>query len=104
MDLVIKYLEAHIESILMDLELIKNDTKTRYAIQKRKELEPMLEQFTSAVDKLSSGNSLPLKIERIIAVVAQRWGKDYGGSTVGIIGRDAIEICEQYVIDWENYR
>jgi hypothetical protein len=48
--------------------------------------------------------SLPLKIERIIAVVAQRWGKDYSGSTVGMIGRDAIEICEQYGIDWENYR
>jgi hypothetical protein len=51
-----------------------------------------------------SGSSLPLKIERIIVVVAQRWGKDYPGSTVGIIGREAIEVCEQYGIDWENYR
>lgn len=51
-----------------------------------------------------SGGSLPLKIERIIAVVAQRWGKDYGGSTVGMLGKDAIELCEQYGIDWENYR
>ena len=51
-----------------------------------------------------SGSSLPLKIERIIAVVAQRWGKDYGGLTVGILGQDAIELCEQYGIDWENYR
>lgn len=51
-----------------------------------------------------SGSSLPLKIERIIAVVAQRWGKDYGGSTVGMLGKDAIELCEQYGIDWENYR
>jgi len=50
-----------------------------------------------------SGSSLPLKIERIIAVVAQRWGSDYPGSTVGIIGREAIEICKQYGIDWENY-
>lgn len=40
MDLVINYLEAHKESILMDLELIKNDTKTRYSIEKRKQLEP----------------------------------------------------------------
>ena len=48
--------------------------------------------------------SLPLKIERIIAVVAKRWGKEYGGSTVGILGQDAIEICEKYGIDWENYR
>ena len=45
---------------------------------------------------------LPLKIERIIAVVAKRWGKEYGGSTVGILGQDAI--CEKYGIDWENYR
>jgi hypothetical protein len=51
-----------------------------------------------------SGSSLPLKIERIIAVVAQKWGSEYGGSTVGILGRDAIEICEKYGIDWENYR
>ena len=51
-----------------------------------------------------SGSALPLKIERVILVAAQRWGKDYPGSTVGIIGRDAIEICEQYGIDWENYR
>jgi hypothetical protein len=51
-----------------------------------------------------SGSSLPLKIERVIVVAAQRWGKDYAGSTVGIIGRDAIEICEKYGIDWENYR
>lgn len=51
-----------------------------------------------------SGNLLPLKIERIIAVVAQKWGKEYGGSTVGILGQDAIEICEKYGIDWENYR
>jgi hypothetical protein len=51
-----------------------------------------------------SESALPLKIERIIAVVAQRWGSDYGGSTVGILGRDAIEICEQYGIDWEKYR
>ena len=50
-----------------------------------------------------SGSSLPLKIERIIAVVAQRWGKEYGGSTAGILGQDAIEICEKYGIDWENY-
>ena len=50
-----------------------------------------------------SGSSLPLKIERIIAVVAQRWGKDYGGSTVGMLGKDAIELCEQYGIDLENY-
>jgi hypothetical protein len=48
--------------------------------------------------------SLPPKIERIIAVVAKRWGKEYGGSTVGILGQDAIEICEKYGIDWENYR
>lgn len=53
MELVIKYLEAHRESILMDLELIKNDTKTRYAIEKRKELEPFLEQITRAVAILS---------------------------------------------------
>jgi hypothetical protein len=51
-----------------------------------------------------SGSSLPLKIERIIVVAAQRWGKDYPSSTVGIIGREAIEVCEQYGIDWENYR
>lgn len=51
-----------------------------------------------------SGSSLPLKIERVIVVAAQRWGKDYAGSTVGIIGRDAVEICEHYGIDWENYR
>lgn len=51
-----------------------------------------------------SGSSLPLKIERVVVVAAQRWGKDYPGSTVGIIGRDAIEICKQYDIDWENYR
>jgi hypothetical protein len=51
-----------------------------------------------------SGSSLPIKIERIIAVVAQRWGTDYAGSTVGILGRDAIELCEQYGIDWKNYR
>jgi hypothetical protein len=50
------------------------------------------------------GSSLPLKIERIIVVAAQRWGKDYPSSTVGIIGREAIEVCEQYGIDWENYR
>jgi hypothetical protein len=51
-----------------------------------------------------SGSSLPFKIERIIVVVAQRWGNDYHGSTVGIIGREAIEICEKYGIDWKNYR
>lgn len=51
-----------------------------------------------------SNGSLPLKIERVIVVAAQKWGKDYPSSTVGIIGRDAIEICEQYGIDWENYR
>jgi hypothetical protein len=51
-----------------------------------------------------SGSSLPLKIERILAVVAQRWGNDYEGSTVGILGRGAIELCEQYGIDWKNYR
>ena len=51
-----------------------------------------------------SGSSLPLKIERVIVVAAQRWGKDYAGSTVGIIGREAIQICEKYGIDWENYR
>lgn len=50
-----------------------------------------------------SSNSLPVKIERIIVAVAQRWGKDYSGSSVGILGRDAIEICKQYSIDWENY-
>jgi hypothetical protein len=48
--------------------------------------------------------NLNLKIERIIVLVAQRWGKDYPASTVGMIGRDAIEICKQYGIDWENYR
>jgi len=51
-----------------------------------------------------SGSSLPLKIERVIVVAAQRWGKDFPSSTVGIIGREAIEICEKYGIDWENYR
>ena len=51
-----------------------------------------------------SGSSLPLKIERVIVVAAQRWGKDYAGSTVGIIGRNAIEICEKYGIDLDNYR
>jgi len=51
-----------------------------------------------------SDSALPLKIERIIAVVAQRWGSEYGGSTVGILGQDAIELCEQYGIDWKNYR
>lgn len=55
-------------------------------------------------DNKENGNSLPLKIERIIVVVAQKWGKDYPSSTVGLIGRDAIEICQQYGIDWENYR
>lgn len=50
-----------------------------------------------------SGSSLPLKIERIIAVVAQKWGSEYGGTTIGILGQDAIDICEQYGIDWKNY-
>ena len=48
--------------------------------------------------------NLNLKIERIIVLVAQRWWKDYLASTVVMIGRDAIEICKQYGIDWENYR
>lgn len=36
--------------------------------------------------------------QNVIVVAAQRWGKDYPGTTVGIIGRDAIEICEKYGI------
>ncbi len=51
-----------------------------------------------------SESELPFKIERILVVVAQRWGKDYPGSTVGIIGREAIEVCEKHGIDWENYK
>jgi hypothetical protein len=47
--------------------------------------------------------SLPLKIERIIATVAKKWGHQYPGSTIGIIGLDAIEICKEYSIDWKNY-
>ena len=48
--------------------------------------------------------SLPPKIERILVVVARKWGNEYPGSTIGILGQDAIEICEKYGIDWENYR
>ncbi len=47
---------------------------------------------------------LPANIEKILVVVAQRWGKDYPGSTVGIIGREAIDICEKHGIDWKNYK
>jgi len=54
--------------------------------------------------RADNSSTLPLKIERILAVVAQRWGSDYVGSTVGILGQDAIELCEQYGIDWKNYR
>ena len=70
----------------------------------KNEAENIDNQQGNGVLPFVSGSSLPLKIERIIAVVAQRWGKDYGGSTVGILGQDAIELCEHYGIDWKNYR
>ncbi|MDN5291433.1 MAG: hypothetical protein PWQ06_1672 [Anaerophaga sp.] len=70
----------------------------------KNEAEKLNNQKGNGVLPCVSGSSLPLKIERIIAVVAKRWGSDYGGSTVGILGQDAIELCEQYGIDWKNYR
>ncbi len=34
-------------------------------------------------------------VETILHEVARRWGTDYGGSTVGILGRQAKEIIEK---------
>jgi hypothetical protein len=69
------------------------------------ELEDLLEEYyqTKSKDENLASKALPFKIERIIAVVAQKWGSDYPGSTVGILGNDAIKICEERGIDWKNY-
>lgn len=34
-------------------------------------------------------------IKDILSVVADRWGGDYGGSTVGIIGKKAKELLDE---------
>lgn len=47
--------------------------------------------------------NLPEKVKRIIALAAVELGTDYPGSTVGIIGRKAVEICEEYGIDPSDY-
>ncbi len=63
-------------------------------------------EHTEAIDRVLtlSESDLPFRIERILAVVAQRWGDDHPGSTVGVIGRDAIDVCEKHGIDWEKYK
>jgi len=35
-------------------------------------------------------------VEAILHEVASRWGSDYGGSTVGVLGRQAKEIIEKH--------
>lgn len=45
---------------------------------------------------------LQFEFIRILTVVAQRWGSDYPGSTVGIVGREAIEILEKHKINWRK--
>lgn len=85
-------------------ELSEAETYREKGDVQLKHAKLMLDKVKNCSIPAVSGSSLPLKIESVIVVAAQRWGKDYAGSTVGIIGRDAIEICEKYGIDWENYR
>ena len=82
-----------------------------YHVFEQDEIELLLNEFAALPCSCEGGqaekatrSALPPKVEMILVVVAKRWGKEYGGSTVGILGQDAIEICEKYGIDWENYR
>ncbi len=68
------------------------------------EMSAVLRTYLTELSIEIGKQKLPAKIEKILVVVAQRWGGDHPGSTVGIIGREAIEICEKHGIDWKNYK
>lgn len=57
--------------------------------------------LTKAIEVAIKNEQLPPKVQRIVAVVAKRWGDSYPGSTAGMIGKDAIEVCDEYGIDPE---
>ncbi len=68
------------------------------------EMSAVLRTYLTELSIEIGKQKLPSKIEKILVVVAQRWGSDHPGSTVGIIGQQAIEVCEEYNIDWKNYK
>lgn len=41
-------------------------------------------------------------LEKLLVIVAHKWGNEYGGSYPGMAGRWAIEILERNSIDWKN--